>query len=100
MKLKVAPAGPGGGTGGGGMGGGEKTGLPKVLVAQAELEPAEIQNLGDIMPQFLDVKAKSKQPISFHIRIEIGNGIDLPSAEITKTINGLLAEVKDGFQVQ
>ena len=26
--------------------------------------------------------------------------IDLPSAEIAKTINGLLAEVKDGFQVQ
>ena len=100
VKLKVAPAGPGGGTGGGGTGGGGKTGLPKVLVAQAELEPAEIQNLGDIMPQFLDVKAKSKQPISFHIRIEIGNGIDLPSAEIAKTINGLLAEVKDGFQVQ
>ena len=100
VKLKVAPASTGGGTGGGGTGGGGTAGLPKVLVAQAELEPAEIQNLGDIMPQFLDVKAKSKQPIKFRIRIEIGNGIDMPSAEIAKTINGLLAEVKDGFQVQ
>ena len=73
---------------------------PGVLVAEADLEPAQIQNLGDIMPQFLDVKAKSKQPIRFHIRIEIGNGIDMPSAEVAKIINGLLAEVKDGFQVR
>jgi len=46
-------------------------GVPYVVAANAELEPSQIQDLGDVMPKLLEVKAKSNTPIRFHIRIEL-----------------------------
>ena len=63
VKLKVAPAGPGGGTGGGGTGGGATGGgtpPPTVRVAAADFEPSQIQDLGDLIPALLEIKAKSQ----------------------------------------
>ena len=62
VKIKVAPAGPGGGTGGGGTGGGEAGGgtPPQVRVAAADFEPSQIQDLGDLIPALLEIKAKSQ----------------------------------------
>ena len=94
-KFKVVAGIPGGGPGGGGGGG-----SPKVLMANAELEPAQVQELGDIVPKLLEVKTKSNTPIRFHVHIEMGDGKTLPSAEATRDANALLKGVKDELQLQ
>ena len=93
IRLRVSA---GGGDGGGGPGGTP----PKVLVANAELEPSEIQDLGDAMPQLLDIKAKTNVPVKFHVRVELGDGDDLPPQEVVDQVNELLAELKDDFRCQ
>jgi hypothetical protein len=99
VKLKVAAAGAGG-FGGGARGGftGAATGT-KCLVATAELEPSEIQDLGDIVPQLLEIKAKTDTPIRFQVRIELGDGKNPPPVGATKEANDLLKGVKDGLEL-
>lgn len=71
-----------------------------VLIADAELEPVEIQDLGDIMPKLLEIKAKANIPLRFHLRIELGDGKTKPTGEISKAVNTLLNTVKEGFGVK
>ena len=75
-------------------------GPKKKLVGVAPFEPAEIQDLGDVVPKLLELKAKSKVPIQFQVRIEVGDGTDLPPASLAEQVNKILASVKDGFRVQ
>jgi len=84
----------------GGVAGGVVVPSPKVLVANAELEPSEIQDLGDIVPKLLKIKAKTNAPIRFHVRIEMGDGKTLPSAELAKEANALLKDVKEGLELK
>ncbi|MBF0565077.1 MAG: ATP-binding protein [Nitrospirae bacterium] len=67
-----------------------------VLVAKSELEAAQIQELGDIMSDLLNIKTKSKIPLKFLVRIEIGDGKTVPP-DVIKEINNLLSDVKEGF---
>lgn len=98
VKFKVA-AGTGTGVGPGEPGGGTR-GETKVLAASAELEPAQVQELGDIMPKLLTIKTKMNVPIKFHVRIELGDGKNLPPAEATKQANTLLKNVKEGLELR
>ena len=100
VKIKLATAGTGGGTGGGGTGGGTGGTQPTMLVASAELEPSEIQDLADLVPQLLDFKAKAKLPMRFHVRLEVGDGTQKPSPTAAKELNDLLSEMKDDFRVK
>jgi hypothetical protein len=96
-KFKVATAGSKGGTGEtSGTGGGA---TPKMLVAVADLEPSQVQDLGDIIPKLLDIKNKSNTPIRFHVRIEMGDGKTLPSAEAAQKVNAILKSIRDGMQL-
>jgi hypothetical protein len=98
IRLKVATSGGAGGTGTGfdtGAGGPKKK-----LVGVAPFEPAEIQDLGDVVPKLLELKAKSKVPIQFQVRIELGDGTDLPPPTLAEQLNKILATVKEGFRVQ
>jgi len=79
--------------------GGEKVPSPKMLVAIAEFGPSEIQDLGDIIPDLLKLKAKSNTPFRFQIRIEMGDGKVMPSADAAKEANVLLKGVKEGWQL-
>ncbi len=98
VKVKVATAGGKRGTDGtGGTGGGA---TPKMLVAVADLEPSQVQDLGDIVPKLLDVKNKSNVPIRFQVRIELGDGKTMPSAEAAQKANAILKGVKEGLQLQ
>ncbi|UJS18028.1 MAG: hypothetical protein L3J17_02960 [Candidatus Jettenia sp.] len=72
---------------------------PNILVADTELDPAQIQDLGDIIPKLLEIKAKANTPIKFQIRIEIGDGKILLSSEYSKEINMLLNNIKEGFRL-
>ncbi|GIW78771.1 MAG: hypothetical protein KatS3mg105_0578 [Gemmatales bacterium] len=96
VRLKVAAS----GSGVPGAGFGTETSGPKKLVGVAAFEPAEIQDLGDIVPQLLDLKAKTQVPIQFQVRIEVGDGTALPPASVTEQLNTILAAVKEGFRVQ
>lgn len=72
----------------------------KCLVAHAELEPSEIQDLGDIVPQLLEIKAKADIPIKFLVRIELGDGKEAPPDDVVKRINELLSNMKDSFRLE
>jgi hypothetical protein len=96
IKLKVSSA-PTGRSGVGGVG---PVVPSKCLVAQAELEPSEIQDLAEIIPNLLELKARLNTPLKFRVQIELGDGKEKPSEETAKEINKLLQELKDGFDLQ
>jgi len=98
VKLKVATGGAMGGMGGGT--GGTSGVAPKVLVAVADLEPSQVQDLGDIIPKLLEIKSKSNTPIRFQVRVEMGDGETRPSAEAAQKANALLKGIKDGMQLR
>jgi len=104
VKLKLAESGGGGGTQagtGGSFAGGTGTGAgTKTLVGQATLEPSEVQDLGDIIPQLLEIKNKANAPLVFLVQIEFGDGTSKPAEEHMAAINGLLSGLKAGFALQ
>jgi hypothetical protein len=72
----------------------------KYLVAQTELEPSEVQDLGDLVPQILEIKAKANVALRFRVQIELGDGKEAPPDDVVKQINELLAGLKDAFQLE
>jgi hypothetical protein len=74
--------------------------LKKVLIASAELEPSRVQDLGEIMPDLLKIKAKANTPIRFHVEIQVGDGETPPSKEVTNALNKVLKKVKEDFQLR
>ncbi len=72
----------------------------KCLVALAELEPSEIQDLGDIIPDLLDLKAKFNVPLKFRVQIELGDGAERPSKDTADGFNTLLKKLKEGFELE
>ena len=90
IKLKVAHGDSDRGSGGRGSG-------SKLMLAETDFEPSGIQDLADAIPQLLDIKAKTHIPISFHVRIELGDGDTTPPQESVDEINAVLEEIKEGF---
>jgi hypothetical protein len=64
-----------------------------ILVAAVELQPAQVQDLGDIIPQLLEVRTKAGLPIRFHVRIEVGDGQTAPAKDIARDISALLQRI-------
>lgn len=102
VKLRVAAAGGKGAGYGSGTGGGfgsSETHESNVKWAESKLEPSEIQDLGDAIPQLLGIKSKSGCPITFKVRIEIGDADHAPDAATVAEVNKILADLKSGFHV-
>jgi hypothetical protein len=97
IRLKVAPS-------GGGLPDPGKVPGPgppsKVLVASAYLEPAQIQDLGDRMEDLLKIKAKSKVPIQFLLRVELGDGQTVPSTGVAAEVTQVLADINAQLQLR
>lgn len=74
--------------------------MPMKLIALAELSPSQIQDLGDVIPKLLEVRTKFNTPILFKIRIEIGDGVTIPSSEIAQKVNTILKGISDDMQVK
>ncbi len=74
--------------------------LRNVLIASTDLEPSQVQDLGEVMPDLLKIKAKTKTPVRFHVDIEMGNGKTPPSKEATNEFNKVLKKVKGDFQLR
>ncbi len=51
-------------------------------VAAADFEPSQIQDLSDLIPALLDIKAKSKIAMKFRVRLELGDGKTKPSDDV------------------
>lgn len=95
MAMADAGGGPGRGVGGGTDGGTK----PGVLVAAADFEPSQMQDLSDLIPRLLEIKAKASLEMKFHVRLEIGDGTILPGDDVVDAINKLLEDVANDFSV-
>jgi len=95
IKLRPAPAIPDvGGPGG------PSPEAPRCLVASAELQPSEIQDLADLIPSLLERKAKFGAPIKFRVQVHLGDGEEKPSDEAAAEFNELLRKIKQGFELK
>jgi len=72
----------------------------KVLSVSAYLEPAQLQDLGEKVPELLKIKAELDVPIQFHVRVEVGDGNEPPPPEAAERINKVLGEVAEEFRVR
>ena len=99
VRIKVAAASVGGGSGGC-TGGVMYEAQSTILVASADFEPSEIQDLADLVPKLLEFRAKAKVPLQFHVRLEVGDGAQKPSPTTAADLNKLLDGLKDGFKVE
>ena len=105
VKLVAAAAGSAGvaagatAARGGGEGGSASDASPGVRVAEGVFEPSQIQDLGDMIPALLDIKAKARLPMTFRVVLELGDGTTPPTNEAVAEINCLLKDLDDGFQV-
>lgn len=93
VVLKPAEAGSGGGGGGGGGGGDHKQ-----PVAKAMLEPSEVQDLGDVIPQLLELKTKIKVPFTISVIIELGDTENKPSDSAIQEFNIILGTIKEDLR--
>jgi len=98
IKLKVT-AGYGKGGGGAGTGGDDEVREGRVKNAEAILEASQVQDLGDAIPELLEIKSKSGYPITFKVRIEVGGADNPPDDATIAEINQILDNLKPGFKV-
>jgi hypothetical protein len=71
-----------------------------VLIAQSNLEPVELQDLADALPQLLEIKNRSNLPLTFQVLVRFGDGNTIPNAELTSALNKILNEVRNGLQLE
>ncbi len=98
VRLHVAASGGSGFSGGGAKEG--SSAVSKVLTASAYLEPSEIQDLADLIPKLLDIKARSKVPIQFRFQVELGDGKTSPPKNVVAEVTQMLAEITGELQLR
>ena len=96
-KFKVALGAGRAGIGGRGV---SDIDLGTILVATGELDPAQVQDLAEIVPKLLEVKTKTGTLIRFHLRIEVGDGKTRPAAEVAREISALLKRVDEDLELR
>jgi hypothetical protein len=72
---------------------------PNVRVANADFEPAQIQDLADQIPALLELKARSKIAMKFHVRLELGDGKAPPPDAVVRDVNAVLKDVAADFKL-
>jgi uncharacterized protein len=86
--------------GGGGTGLGASEHGSKAVIAHADLSPSAIQDLGDIIPEILEIKNKTDVPLIITVQIKVGDANTEPEAETVESLNQLLETIKEGFRLQ
>jgi hypothetical protein len=76
-----------------------KVPLPNIRVASGDFDPAQIQDIGDLIPKLLEIRAKAKLVIKFHVRLEVGDGKISPADSVIKDINAVLKNVDENFRL-
>ena len=64
----------------------------KLLVGNTDLEPAQLQDLAELAPDLLEIKARTGIPIRLHLRIEAGDGKERPGQKVAEQVNTALAK--------
>jgi hypothetical protein len=99
IKLKVAAArGEDGDYTYSSTGGGEVRDV-NIKWAEAELEPSQMQDLGDAIPPLLTIKSKSGCPMTFKVQIKFGEADHAPDEASIAEINKILTDLKPGFHL-
>jgi hypothetical protein len=96
VRLKAAASSGGGSGGTGGTGGA----VSRVLSASAYLEPSQIQDLADMVPRLLGIKAKSKVAIRFRIQVDVGDGKAVPPKDVAAEVTEVLSEISGELQLR
>ena len=71
----------------------------RVLSAAADLQPNQVQDLGDKIGSLLEIRSKQNVPIRFRVTVELGDGKNPPPADAVRKTNEILKKVKDGFEL-
>lgn len=100
IKLRVATAGVRSSTGSSSRDFGSLGAPSRGLVAHAELEPSEIQDLSEIVPQLLEIKAKAQVPLKFWLQVALGDRTQTPPDEAVQEVNKLLDNLQAGFHLE
>ena len=69
---------------------------PGVFVAEAELTPAQMQDLGEVLPDLMTAAAGCG--LKFRVRIEVG-GTKTPDGETVAKINQALGAIPGGLKL-
>jgi hypothetical protein len=78
---------------------GETLRRPHVLIASAEFEPSELQDLLDSVPRLLEIRAKAKTAIRFRVQVEVGDGAKPVDQTVVQEIGRILGEVRPGMEL-
>lgn len=100
VKLKLAESSGGGSQTGTGPKWPEKVAESQSRVARAVLEPSEVQDLADLIPQLLEIKTEANISLIFRVQIEFGDASNVPTAEQVNTFNDLLKNIKDELRLE
>lgn len=73
--------------------------LTNKRIGKSDLEPSEVQDLADVIPQLLELKNKYSTPIQFSIRIECGDGNQIPKPELVEEINKILRQINEDLKI-
>lgn len=87
-------------TGGATGEGGEGTAGRGKYITTVQLEANQIQDLADVMPQLLDIKAQSDLDLIFTVSLRLQHPEEEISAEDLKKLNEILKDVSEGFQFE
>jgi len=52
------------------------------------------------MPKLLEIKNKVNIPLAFRVQVGLGDGQTQPDDETVRSINLLLGDINDGFQLE
>jgi hypothetical protein len=69
-------------------------------IAKAVLEPSEVQDLGDVIPRLLELKTKTKIPLTISVQIDVGDGKTEPSDSAVQKFNKILGGVAEKLKLQ
>jgi len=68
-----------------------------VYRTEADLEPSEVQDLGESIPKLLNITAATDTPLRFHIRVEVGSEKKPADKAVVAKVNAELKKLKDGL---
>lgn len=69
----------------------------KAVIARAELPPSAIQDLGDIIPEILEIKNRADVPLAIKVQIELGDENTRADEETVQALNKLLSNIDESF---
>ncbi len=71
-----------------------------VLVARADLDSNQLQDLSDSLSDLLRIKAKANVPLDFNVEIRFGDRGKRPEQAVIEEVNAILTKVSERFKLE